>query len=261
MSLTINLNDRSIYENPEKATIIGYNDYNRIRDDPRIKSFLASIKEQANGHHLKATFTGSYNAFRSPKTDLDNFLLYNMRLSTSGFQSITLEKIIIPNATDIKYEYFINNEQEELVGEYSIVAEINGIEYRGTNVTVFFYNKFREWLCERNGSIQSFNASPIELIIEYNGPHTLSESSFLKHAVDGIVSAMQRCNLNSEELNPRNVYPIDTDLSILNGDNVISIRNERVNWHPQDHLVYKLVVIKNPGLECYLRIRIRAFNN
>ena len=216
---------------------------------------------------LKAVYNGSpFNLVQEP--DIDNILLYNMRLATSGFQVISLLKIIESDRKITLYQYdirdncLLNNELESIKGAFPIDANIDGSnqEERRFGVTVFFYNKFRKWL---NGhrEIKHFPDSHLELIIEYRGSHSLSESSFIKHAVDGIISAMQRCDEDPERLRNYKIETCDPQLCIFNGDNVIRIHENKVIWNPQDHLVYKLVVIKNPGLECYLRIRIRAFNN
>lgn len=266
MSLTINLNDSLIYNDPEKTTIVGYYDYNSIKRDDRIVRLRDTIRKA--GGYLRATFTGSKDSFRREETDLDNILLYNMRLATSGFQVISLLKIIESDRKITLYQYdirdncLLNNELESIKGAFPIDANIDGSnqEERRFGVTVFFYNKFRKWL---NGhrEIKHFPDSHLELIIEYRGSHSLSESSFIKHAVDGIISAMQRCDEDPERLRNYMIETCDPQLCIFNGDNVIRIHENKVIWNPQDHLVYKLVVIKNPELECYLRIRIRAFNN
>ncbi|MBQ3831208.1 MAG: hypothetical protein II813_09880 [Spirochaetales bacterium] len=272
MSVTIKVNGTILktFDSSERGN--RYFSYSEIKKNKPTRNELQTKINEERGENkglLEAIFYGSENAFngRMPdEPDLDNILLYNMDLSTSIFDIIYLEKKIDSNRTDTLYEYNVKDSSVEdvlqkLGNDYTINAEIDGDsqEERCLGVTIFFYNKFREWLTTSKINT-SFGDSPFELVIEYNGHHSLSESSFIKHAVDGTVSAMQKCDFNRiEELKLKHVDPGKPELAILDGENVISIgRNNNVNWHPQDHLISKLVVIKNPRLKHYLRIRVKA---
>ena len=272
MSVTIKVNGTILKTFDSSERGYRYFSYKEMQNNRVIRIALQSninLERGKNKGVLEAIFYGSENAFngRMPdEPDLDNILLYNMDLSTSKFQIICLEKRIEPNRTDTLYEYNVKDSSVEdvlqkLGNDYTINAEIDGDsqEERRLGVTVFFYNQFRKWLTT-NKCNTSFGSSSFELVIEYNGHHSLSESSFIKHAVDGTVSAMQKCDFNRiEELKLKHVDPGKPELAILDGENVISFgRNNNVNWHPQDHLISKLVVIKNPNLEHYLRIRVKA---
>lgn len=267
MSVTIKVNGTILNTFDLRNRYFSYNEMQNIREIRNALQLNINLERGKNKGVLEAIFYGSENAFNGRNPDIDNILLYNMGLSTKSFQIIYLEKRIEQNRrTDTLYEYNVINSSVKdvlrtLGNDYTINAEIDGDsqEERILGVTRFFYNKFREWLTTSKINT-SFGDSPFELVIEYKGYHSLSESSFIKHAVDGTVSAMQRCDIYSiEELNQKHVFPIDPEFAILDGENVISIgRNNNVNWHPQDHLISKLVVIKNPGLEHYLRIRVKA---
>lgn len=266
MSVTIKVNGIKTFDSSERG--YRYFSYSEIKNNKPTRNELQTKINEERGENkglLEAIFYGSENAFNGRKPDIDNILLYNMGLSTKSFQIICLEKKIEQNR-DTLYEYNVKDSSVEdvlqkLGNDYTINAEIDGDsqEERRLGVTVFFYNQFRKWLTT-NKCNTSFGSSSFELVIEYNGHHSLSESSFIKHAVDGTVSAMQSCDIyNIEELNQKHVFPIDPEFDILDGENVISIGiNNNVNWHPQDHLISKLVVIKNPKLEHYLRIRVKA---
>ncbi len=267
MSVIIKVNGMETFFSREREN--RYFSYNEMQNNRDIRNDLKSNINQERGENkgvLEAIFYGSENAFNGRNPDIDNILLYNMGLSTKSFQIICLEKKIEQNR-DTLYEYNVKDSSVEdvlqkLGNDYTINADIDGNskEERCLGVTIFFYNKFREWLTTSKINT-SFGNSPFELVIEYNGHHSLSESSFIKHAVDGTVSAMQSCDRNLfEELERHNVCPKVPELAILDGENVICINEmtNRVNWHPQDHLIKKLVVIKNPNLEHYMRIRIKA---
>lgn len=206
---------------------------------------------------LEAVFSGSRYSFNRIEPDLDNILLYNMGISTRSYKAVVLEKDISQEKNQpiiYKYSTFEKDlEISESDNNYLIKTCSLNIENRSVES---FYRAFRGWLIKKAKTIDvvslrdEFSNKRLELVIEYNGRYSLSESSFIKPAVDGIISALQTDNTEFG-------FP-NTDLCILTGN---SAKNER-GWSPMDDLVNKLVVVKtdSDGNGDSIRIKIDSYD-
>ena len=210
---------------------------------------------------FKATFRGSNNAFyRNREPDLDNILLYNMGI-TRAYDSFVLEKDIGPQYENVEYFYIVreNVSTEDYDDSSAYSLDTGYLELTDNREVYNYYNSFREWLSRQSEFDMErykklFNGKRLELVIKYKGHYQISEYPFIKHAVDGIVSALQRNNRNKKNVNPQSPA-----MCVLEGNEAITASGR---WNPQDDLLDKIIVIKEEANnDNFIHIRIRSIGN
>lgn len=253
--IQIRLNNEKSIEKEHNRNYFGYNVIKYNENEQRC--FKSPI-EDGEGV-LYASFSGPEGVFGKREPDLDNLLLYNMKLEPRNYRAVILEKKLSPdNKTNTEYNYQIGSTVPDISGEFVIDTGYLFFTKEPTgegDKVIFFYNLFREWLCKQkekdiNSIEENLKDKDFGMAIYYNGQSNLSESGFIKRVIDGVISAMEAFNPSTrirdnyrQAIDRGDINPGCCKTSVLPSDNHFTINGN--GWNPQDHLLNKVVIIKN----------------